>query len=179
MGNLELCILQTEEELIEFEKGLYEEFVEKEPNSWIVKNYEHIDGCRLKSTIPYEYQKIYAVKKDGKIIMAAALNMNNKIRLKIEEMGFTLTEEQKNINFCEGLSLYIVKDCKENPFDLDISLKKFYMEDLKKLGKTAIYGVCADKLLKLYLKFNFKILIKTFSEEENEYQYLLRYDIPQ
>ena len=90
MSNIEYCILKSEEEIIEYEKGLYKAFVERDPNSWVSRNYEKIDNYRLRSKIiQYSDQDIFAAKYNKKIMAANSVNYNMTKKLQLEEMGFS------------------------------------------------------------------------------------------
>ena len=104
---VEIC--KTEEQYIEFEKGLYREFTTRNPNYWVTLNYKNIDNCRLQSSIPYQDQFIMIVRDENqKVIGGIASNIKYKERMQLEEVGFSL-DIKNDPSVCEILTFYIEK----------------------------------------------------------------------
>jgi hypothetical protein len=162
MDNYE-CGILDDSEINDYEKGLYDAFISKSPNRWIMDNYKKIDGNRLQSIIPYEYQRIYNVKKDGKLLLSTSVNLKPDKINELELMGFPFVEKNDD-GVCEALSMFFyeknVKDLKVNTLEAGSMFFKYVKEDLKKTGIKKMYGSCTDNkmLRKLYKVFGFKEL---------------------
>lgn len=175
LGKIEYSQLLSENEFIEHEKGLYESFYIKEPNSWVSKNYMLIDNCRLKSDIPYSDQVIFAVKNDGKIISAIALNQNTNSPLQLEKMGFKIDESIRKMGFCEGLSFYIIQDMAADIFGILSDFLNTALSNDKRPDIKYIYGTCGKKLLNMYTYlFGFEMVDKMVMPETNSDLFLIR-----
>jgi hypothetical protein len=171
MENYEFCILKDEKDIIEYEKGLYDAFIKKDPDGWVSKNYDIINNCRLRSKISYSYQTIYAVKINDEIIACGAVNFNPDM-LQLEKMGFII---QKNISdkICEGINLFISRDMGDQTIGILGGLNSYIFDDLKKRGITIAYGTCSRKLKALYTIYGFEVIDRKIIEEDKKL--LLRY----
>ena len=105
MGKYQFCILNDNNDIIEYEKLLFQ-YYGKNLKNWITKNFEIIDG-RLRAPISYSDKLVFAVKKDNKIVsgMGAHINPNNQFFC--EKIGFYI---EKNENTCEGLTAFVTDD---------------------------------------------------------------------
>lgn len=161
--------IDNEEDVIEFEKALYKEFMERNPDSWITKNYIKIDNCRFKIPMDYNDLGIYVVKKK-KIIMSVALNFNMNITLLLEKKGFT--NLYKDNETAEGILFFSVQsELKRLNFfkiaeNLFIMAKKDYTK--KKLIKR-IFLTCTKEFLNLYKLMNFQPVWKIVRDGEEKY----------
>lgn len=157
-----------EDEILEFEKALYKEFMERNPSSWIIKNYIKIDDCRFKIPMDYNDLGIYIVRKD-KIIMSLALNFNMNNTLQLEKKGFT--NLYKNDETAEGLLFFSVQsELKRLNFfeianNLFIMAKKDYT---KKKPVKRIFITCSEKYLKMYDLMDFQPILKIIMDDGEE-----------
>ena len=65
--------VEIENEVIEYEKALYNAFMDRNPNNWLVNNYELIDNCRFRSKIPYKIKVFILLEKMIKLLLAYLL----------------------------------------------------------------------------------------------------------
>ncbi|OHD15649.1 MAG: hypothetical protein A2Y34_04130 [Spirochaetes bacterium GWC1_27_15] len=153
----EVC--KTEEQYIEFEKGLYREFTTRNPNYWVTLNYKNIDNSRLQSPISYEHQLVIILRNEnGNVIAGVNANLTYKERMQLEEVGFYLDENIKNSPYVsEALSLYIEKT-NINPFVVGGLIRNSCFSELKKMGYKYYYGTCSEDKLILYKTFKFKVI---------------------
>jgi hypothetical protein len=176
MPDFDIKIAETENEIIEFEKGTYEAFSKRNPDNWLCKNYKLIDGCRYQSPIPYEYQAIYIAKEGNKIIAGASINFNTKIKLQLEDIGFNLDEKIKKEKFCEGLLLFTARNTNISPFLSGIELRNFMKKDIGKRELSFILGTCSEDKKNFYVKFGYEIIDEKINYE-GEKKYLMKMDV--
>ena len=164
--------INNEKEVIEFEKTLYKEFMERNPDSWVSKNYINIDNCRFKIPMNYEDLGIYIVKKNNKIIMGIALNFNMKNKLLLEKKGFS--NVKKDNNTAEGVVFFSVRS--------ELNGLNFFkiVENLLVMAKNnfikeriieKILAVCTKEFLNMYELMNFQPIQKI--EIDGKERYLL------
>jgi len=133
---------------------LYEAFVKKDPNGWLVNNYEIIDECRFKPNIDYRDLIVFGIKNNGKLVAGATMNMNiNKLQLK--EMGFGIDLKKYN-EMCEGINFFIIENMKDNLFLKIKQLFEFGYSYLKK--KKYFFITCSEKLIKFYKLLGFEFI---------------------
>jgi len=155
---MEINILKTKNELIDFEKGLYEAFLRDDPNGWVMNNYKLINGNRLASkTLDYNDIECYAVLNNGKIAIAGSVNYNTSKKLQLEEMGFKINKN--NNNFCEGLILYSTKNSDGIDF-INASTKLFEFIKNIMISKNIkyVYGTCSRKLKAMYSLLGYDVV---------------------
>jgi hypothetical protein len=168
MANYEYCVLTTDDEIKEYEEGLYKAFVIKRPDKWIIENYIKVEEDRIRPKYSYDKIIIYAIKKDGKIISASAINYNTEINFQVEDIGFKI---KKDKNDCEGITFFILED-NSNIEMLTIVPKfnDFFINDLKIKGFKKMYMTCPEKLKNFYERAaNMKVLGKQSLNNENEF----------
>ena len=174
MSEIEYCILTDEKDIIEYEKKLYESFTKKDPDGWVVNNYELIDGCRLRSkTIPIENQVFCVAKKESTIIAGMSGNLKCEGKLQLEEMGFKIKRDEGK--FCEGLTLYNANEMSDKLIYIFDKLMNIITENLKRMKIYTIYATCSDLLVNMYNLFGFEMIdIKNVSGIK---KYLMKYNI--
>ena len=105
----EFYILDTnsENDIVEYEKGLFKAFLKRSPGGWVSKHYTVIDNSRFRpKELSYIDLKVYGAKKNHVLIAASAVNFNNK-NCFYEKKGFKIPEDNKNMKIVEGLNMYI------------------------------------------------------------------------
>ena len=162
--------INNEEEVVEFEKTLYKEFMERNPDSWVSKNYIRIDDCRFRIPMNYKDLGIYVAKNNNKIIMGIALNFNMKTTLLLEKKGF------KNINkddeTAEGLLFFSVQSelYGLNFFEIVEHLLIMAKENfIKEKIIKKIFAVCTKEFLNMYQLMNFKPIKKIKIDGKEKY----------
>ena len=173
MKNYEFCILTNDEDIIEYEKGLYDSYSQKDADGWIFNNYEMIDNCRLKPNIDYKDLVVYGYKDKNKLIAGAAINYNMAGTLQLEQMGFKIEKTDKK--FCEGLNLFATIDMSEN---LMLTVGDFHdliVKDIKNRGVEIVYGTCEDEIKGMYSIFGWDIMYCI--NLENVKEFLMIFDI--
>ncbi len=101
---------------------------------------------KIKTKIPYESQKIYVARLEGKIVSGVAINVNMNDTLQLEMMGFTIDKDDKT---AEGLGVFNLSVLTSfNP--VVILLKNHAFEVVTKLGIEKMYGTCSEKKLRGY-----------------------------
>ena len=167
-------ILKNKEELIEYEKGLYDAFIIRTDSNWIKHHYTKIDECRLKPNKPYSDLIIYALKIDGIIQGISTVNKNMKNN-DLEKMGFDLSKYKLN-STCEGLHLYMNKKTIGNEFSkVAKEFPEFMIDDLINRGYTNLFGSCQKDLEALYRMVGFERIQSIMLNGEEEI--LLRYNL--
>lgn len=170
-STINYCKVKDEYDIIEYEKALYDAFMDRNPNNWLVKNYELIDNCRFKSKIQYKDQGVYIVKKNKKIVMGIAINYNMNRLLQLEEIGFEIC---KSDEICEGLLFFSnEKELKgENFFIIVSKLFNLAKNDFYKKKIKRVFSTCSKNLLNMYQLFDFFPIQKKITCN-NEEKYLL------
>lgn len=154
ISKIKYLILKEEEDIIQFEKGLYNAFIIKTNSNWIKYNYEIINNCRLKPKRPYSEIVIYGIKNEGKIIGACSYNLNIG-NSDIEKMGFNIKKLKLNYA-CESLNLFI--DEVVNGEEYQKSAKKFFNyihSDLADRNFERAYITCQENLELYHKAFGF------------------------
>lgn len=162
----------NENEVVELEKALYNEFTERNPDSWIPKKYIKINNCRFKIPMNYKNLGIYIAQKNN-IIMSFGFNFNNINKWQAEEMGF------KNINkdngTLEGIFFFSVQSELKglNFFDISNNLFITAKNDFTKnrIIKKVIF-TCSKKQLNMYELMECQVIQKIMMDNEEE-KYLL------
>ncbi|OHD15291.1 MAG: hypothetical protein A2086_00825 [Spirochaetes bacterium GWD1_27_9] len=165
----EFCILTDEEDIIEYEKEMFTAFNKINPNYWICKHYKIIDNCRFQSEIPYKDQLIFAVKKNNRLIAAAAVNINQNNLMQFEKVGFSKPLESKNKKICEVLSLYKTDKLTGDFFYIFIDLLGFLGNELKNRNFDCLYSTSIERFKPLYTSFGSKVIDEKILDEEKKY----------
>lgn len=176
MDGIEFRKLETEEEIIEYEKRLYEAFKTKHPDNWIFSHYEIIDNCRIRPrNIPRRDQVFYAAVKNGKILAGICGNRNSGAPLQLEEMGFTI--DRTGPKFIEGLNLYAAENLGFDAISVFQQIFSFAAVLLRADEVKQIYSTCSAHLLKMYKFFGYESVdCKVLDGVE---KHLIKYDIPE
>ena len=165
MPKYEYAEIKKEEEIIEHEKILFDAFINRAPDEWMVNHYERIDNCRLKPPYPYSDLIILGVKKDNTLLATCLINLNNKNKMQLEELGFSRSSIDVNSNFAEGLAF-----CTNgNRFTIDDfaimeDVMSFFKKEFKKHNLQKIYATCNERLKIFYFKLGFQIIDKKDKE---------------
>lgn len=176
MHGLVINLAETNQEFIDFEKGTYNAFSERNPDNWLCHHYHLIDNCRYQSKISYNNQRVYIAVEDSKIIAGASLNYNTNIKLQLEEIGFTVPKEIISEKFCEGLLFFTLRNTEISPFKTGIELRNYMMNDIKKMNIKTILGTCSEDKRFFYTKFGYMVIDEIINIDK-EKKYLLRMDI--
>ena len=175
MTDYKFCILKDNNEIIEYEKGLYKAYTKLTQSDWRKDNYKIIDGCRYKCNIPYSEQLIYAIKQNNKIMMALSVKViNTNDKMIIEKLGFSIDLEDKMKKICEGLDFYSFIRLGLACFVLYTKFFNFFINDLKEKGFKVFYGTCEEKLKLFYKEIGFKFIDNIYLNGKKEY--LLKID---
>ena len=153
----EYKIMQNEEEIVEYEKGLYHAFMIRDPDGWVANNYKVINGNRLRSkSLSYSDLDVFAAKENDNIIAASSVNYNMNKKLQLEEMVFKI---EKRSDVCEGLIFFTTEEIVGEQF-LEISGKLFtFALDLgRKKGIKVVYGTCSRKLKAMYTLIGWEVV---------------------
>ena len=168
-SNLQFLILESNDDLKEFEENIYYNFVERHPDKYIINEY-FIEDKKARPKIPYSDLIIYAVKKNNKIIAGIALNKNMEImQVKDISKDFNLPISAKCI---EGIILFINDKTGENPFELAFNFRNEYESYLSKLGYECYIATCNKEKLKLYLKTGGELIGEVINRY-NESEYII------
>lgn len=175
MDDIKYCFLTDEKDIIEYEKGLYNAFKNNDPTGWILNNYKMVDECRLISkTLDYDDQEFYTVKKDGIILIGAAVNYNIKKKLQLEEMGFKI--DKNNNNFCEGLILYTINSENIDFLHAASNLFEFIKKRMLEKEIKKVYGTCSRKLKAMYSLLGY-IVIDRLTLKDGTIKLLMSMDL--
>jgi len=151
MSQYDYYVINKEEELIEFEKGLYKTFSKISPDGWLMKNYQIIDNCRLRSYIPYDNLVIYKLLENNYVYGYVAVNVSYTDKTQFEKMGFKVADEDKDKRIADGLSMYEVENSKsKDSFKALLKFTDLFIEDLKRRNFDLLYIVCAENLRAMY-----------------------------
>jgi len=173
MSKYEFCILTDDNDIIEYEKGLYQSYSQKDSDGWIFNNYKIIDNCRLQPNINYNDLVVYGYKDNDRLIAGSAINYNMNSKMQLEEMGFKIENKEKK--FCEGINLFATVDMTENLMLVVGDFHDMIVRDIKKRGVDFIYGTCEDKIKGMYSIFGWDILYSI--ELKNVKEFLMIFDI--
>lgn len=161
------------EDVIEYEKLLFNAFFLKSPHRWVANNYLLIGTDRLRANIPYTSQKIFCVKENSQIISSLAINFNTSCVLQLEAKGFTINSALKCKRYYEVLVVFIVRDKKDNYYKISNTMLSVLYSDMEQYGIRFLFATCYKKELKLYLIKGFKILQKKFVGSHEMYLIVL------
>lgn len=162
MIDLEYSLLNyhSESEVLEYERKLYEVFYEKyHSNEELYKRIWILSNNRIRSRL-FEYSNhlIYVAKSDSEIAWSLAVNINSNSKMQFEEMGFPISEYERNQEIGEVLTLFTMKNYRINPFIVTSDfINKFCFGDLHRRGIKKVYTTCSKTHLKLYLKMGFEL----------------------
>jgi len=159
MEDIKFCFLDynSESELLEYEKKLYDAFYEKYTSNVQVygKIWCLIDD-RMKPTIEYTDQIVYIAKSDSQIVWSLSANTNTAIKMQFEDMGFSITEEERNQGIGEVLALFTRTHI--NPYKfVSAFVEDFCYSDLRSRGVKMVYTTCSNHVLKTYLRIGFTL----------------------
>lgn len=90
--------LKSEKDLISHEKLLYDSFIVRTPDKWIMNNYKIINNNRLQAPNDYCDLVIYGLKINDEIFSTFVMNKNNLKELQLENIGFLIPEYIKKRN---------------------------------------------------------------------------------
>jgi hypothetical protein len=158
MANYEYCVLTTDDEIKEYEEGLYKAFILKNPDEWMKNNYLIIDNSRLRSKISYSSQEICAIKKDDRKIVCAASANFNKENLQFEQIGFKLPEKYKQKKFCEGLNMYNSEPYSSKTEKIMRDFFNFIYKKAIEKNLDYMFATCTEKLKIFYLIYGYEII---------------------
>ncbi len=83
--------METEDDIVMYEKLLYEMFSKKNPTNGIFQSYQLIDGCRLRSrTVPIADQVFCIATENDAIVAGMSGNLKCSGRLQLEDIGFSV-----------------------------------------------------------------------------------------
>ncbi len=145
--NLITKTLETEDDKIGFEQGLFKAF---KNNMWILSHYEKPEEKRLRPYFSYDDLLVIIAKKGDNIISAMAYHMNTNNKFQLEDMGFKLPEESKSKKYCEGLVVYTDRVNCEHPLEVAVELISAGKKEMARRGIELIYGTCTDSLFRMY-----------------------------
>jgi hypothetical protein len=168
--NIKIIELTEEVDLIKNEKFLFESFVKKMPDEWIINNYTTIDNCRLKPIFPYSELKVLDIKANNNTLINMILNLN-KNNLQLEKIGFKRELLKTDKNFCEGITFCSTGVSAELGSDFVSVFQKInelIFEKLKEYKIDVVYGTCFSFVKRFYERIGFKSIasIKKSSNEE-------------
>jgi hypothetical protein len=136
-------------EMSEFERALFEAFKNVADPSldaiWDIDRSEQ----KIKIRIPYADQEIMILRINGLIAAAASVNFNMSSKLQLEEFGFKINKDEKNI--CEGLFIFNIHP----DLSLAMAFKKRLIEYLILRNIKKFYGTCSEKRIKGYRLLGF------------------------
>lgn len=168
-------LLNSEAEIVEYERALYREFTRKNPDNWLCRNYLLIDKNRYRCSIPYSSQSIYGMYRETELISAVAVNFDTAHQMQFEAVGFSLEPGLTNCNYCEVLTFFISQGKQYNYFKMIEHLKQVVITDLK--ARNIAFGLanCTKNLLPLYLRMGWSVIDQ--KKLENKTKYLIKFDI--
>lgn len=168
MPKYEFIEIKNEEDIIDHEKLLYDAFINRSPDDWILNHYERIDNCRLKAPYPYSDLLVFGVRKDKILAATLAVNLNTKNKMQLEEEGFDRDKIDITSNFAEGLTFCTTgKNFTIDDWNAFEDGMKFFINEFKKHDLQKIYGTCIERLKIFYLKLGFQIIEKKETEFGN------------
>lgn len=159
MENIEFNILNSENDIIEYEKAMYKSYSEKTPESLEMPElYEILDNCRMRPRgIDYKDLITYELKINDKIV--AGLKINRSKIIFLNKMGFNI-EEIDGIENVEGINFFTLADDYKVLDFINImeDFSKIFIDDMKKRGIKILYGICDSKIKIVFLRIGFEII---------------------
>jgi hypothetical protein len=146
-------ILSTSEELESYERGLYQAFVERNPNTLVAAQYTRLPGKRLRSPIPYQDQRLFAIKRGDRVCCALALHERTDGPLQIHYLGLEVPPELRAQGFRELLNLYVEPVPPPESLALIWQLHRQVARHLREHAIEKIIATCSDRLLPFYRGF--------------------------
>lgn len=169
------CILNDAADILEYEKGLYRAFVERNPGSLKSKNYI-TDGDRLQLKIDDKDVMVYAIKQNDVIIAACAVDLANKEVTQFEEIGFEKSPEDGKKKIADCLAMYIELGSDTDSFlAMGADFVNFIIDDLKKNNMEVWYATCPRTLKSLYTIMGFDVM--NTIQIDNDKECLLRMEL--
>lgn len=170
----DFCVIEHNDDILEYEKCLYDAFVIRTNNPVSLENCTIVDDCRLVLNQGYDNLKIIGLKRDGQLKLALTLNKAVDRPLQLEKIGFS--RKLFKPPYCEGFKFFIKPEL--NGPDFIFLYKKvfsFMVEMLNKEQISYVYSTCEPRLKRFYERIGFNIL------EERETgigkRYLLELDV--
>lgn len=164
--------IDSVQELCAFEEALFKAFNTKNPNNWLCNNYLLIDGCKYRSTIPYEDQIIYGIIDKNVVEAAIALNHNTSQNTQIEALGFQLDHEILNLyKWGEILNLF----SNLNRFSQIMELIRKCKEIANDYRFDFILTTSSQNMLPMYKRFGCEIIEEQMINGEMKYLLLLNF----
>ncbi len=153
-----------EKEIIDYEKGLFVAFSEKNPDKWIQSKY-FLNSAekRMRSFIHYSDQEIYLAKKADNVIGAAAINFNSNLT-QYEKIGFQAHHKKSII--ADAMTFYMNQEFQILQL---LPFFDFISECAKSRGKHLIYATCNKKLLQFYIFLDASVIDEKVIDGEKEY----------
>ena len=168
-------MLETDEDIITYEKLLFEMFSKKNPANIIFDCFDTIEGCRLRSKIVPLSDQVYCVAEQNGVILAGMSgNLKCSGPLQLEYVGFSV--DRNGPKFVEGLTLFGAQDLGGSIFPVFDALISFIVAQLKALRVERIYSTCSKNLLTMYDLFGFTDLDRLTLPNGDE-KHLIYYDI--
>lgn len=145
--------LDSDTELIEYERVLHREFAQHNPNNWLCRNYLNIDSDRYRSKIPYSSQRIYGIYEGSQLISAMAVNFDTSHKMQLEAVGFCLNKEAIDCKYGEALNFFICQHKHYHSFEIIRKLRKAVVADLETKDIFFLLSTCSYNVLHLYTRF--------------------------
>lgn len=165
-NSIEFLELINDNDIIKYHEGLYEAFVNRNYDKWLIKNYI-ISGNRL--IPPFKKIIIYGVKDNNKLISAVGVNLDNKMQMQFEKLGFKKCNFDINRIICEILNMYILKKIiGENFMKIFLSFLEYILKDLKQKNYDVMYLTCSKKLENMFLITGFDLIDEKKIDLEDE-----------
>lgn len=164
-------LLTDEQDIVDYEKGLYDAFMVRTDGNWIKQQYKTVNGDRLQPNKSYSDLLIYGLKTNGNLMGAICVNLNME-NIELERMGFDLSGIDKRRS-CEILHTYVNEGVAGEQYVNKFS--GYVFTEMKKNGYSYLYGSCLKELELMHRFIGFKPIASILLNGEEEI--LLEYNL--
>lgn len=162
---IELLNHNNETDIVGYERGLYDLYIEEKKSEWYRQNYIFTDDNRLKPFLDYSDMLIYLAKLEGKVVGSLTYNLNMGKQSQIGKFGFDRSFTNQE---CEGLGLNVFAGRKYiNKIAYNIMMAG--LKGIHDRGFTNMYSTVLKKLKAFYELQGFIVIDKIKLDEDTRY----------
>lgn len=137
-----------------YEKGMFEAYYGTSETISLTRIFD-TETKRLRLKIPYEDQTILLGKIDDEVVAAVGFNRNQKDKLNLENLGFSIDKSKKN--FAEGTGMFCTVQFHEGKLVLLELLSRIW-DIIRDMDYEVFYGYCGEDNLRFFQRVDFSVI---------------------
>lgn len=167
-------LLNSDQEITDFERLLFATFSNLNPNNWLCQNYQLIDNNRYRAPFNYKYQLLFGAFSNETMVAGTALNTNTSDTMQLEKVGFNVSRQTllSSGNFYEILNL----GSREKNLKLLHQLRQYTFSHLKQRHVDYLVTTSSNNTLPFYRRYGCTIM-ESKTTQTGEKKYLLRLNV--